>query len=61
MQNRFDGLISLKDVAEILGKDESTIRKYIKNGRFKEGVDCSKFGKQWVFDLERIKDFKAGD
>lgn len=41
-------LLSLKDAAIMYGKEESTLRRAISSGRLQEGVDCKKFGKQWV-------------
>ncbi|MBQ9013593.1 MAG: helix-turn-helix domain-containing protein [Bacilli bacterium] len=51
----FEGLISLKEAAELFGKDESTLRRNIKNGKFIDGIDCKKFGKQWVFDIKSLE------
>ena len=44
----WDNLISLKEAAELYNRDESTLRRAISNGLLKEGIDCKKFGKQWV-------------
>ena len=51
----FEVLISLKEASELFGKDESTLRRNIKNGKFIEGIDCKKFGKQWVFDIKALE------
>ncbi len=48
-------LISLKEASEMFGKGESTLREGIARGKFKEGIDCKKFGKQWVFDIQALK------
>lgn len=48
MNNIFDKFLSLKDAAEIYNRDDSTLRRAIMNGKLKEGVDCKKYGKQWV-------------
>lgn len=53
--NRFDRLISLKDASELFNKDESTLRRNIINGKFKENIDVKKFGKQWVFNLDALE------
>ena len=45
----FDSLISLGDAGRLWHKDEGTLRHAIARGKFKEGIDCKKFGKQWVF------------
>ena len=44
----WEELLSLKDAAIMYGKEESTLRRAISSGRLQEGVDCKKFGKQWV-------------
>lgn len=48
MATVFDGLYALSDAASLWGKDDSTLRHAIINGKFVEGVDVKKFGKQWV-------------
>jgi len=53
----WDNLISLKEAAELYNRDESTLRRAISNGLLKEGIDCKKFGKQWVIlrsSMERV-------
>lgn len=53
----WEELISLKEAAEAYGRDESTLRRAIINGILQEGIDCKKFGKQWVIlksSMERI-------
>lgn len=52
---KFKDLISLKDASIMLNKDESTLRRNIKNGFFKEWQDCIKLGKQWVFDIKALE------
>lgn len=47
MNPKFEGLISLKD--------ESTLRRNIKNKKFIEGEDCVKFGTTWVFDINALE------
>lgn len=37
------------------GKQPGTIRKGISQGKFKEGIDCKKFGKQWVLTVESLE------
>lgn len=53
--SKFDGLISLKDAANMFGKGESTLKEAIQRGKFKEGEDAKKFGKQWVFDIAALE------
>ena len=50
-------LLSLKEAAELYNREESTLRRAISNGLLKEGIDCKKFGKQWVVlrsSMERV-------
>ena len=50
----FEKLLSLAEAAEIWRIDESTIRKAIAAGRLYEGLDCRKFGKQWVVTVDAM-------
>ena len=59
MQNKniWDKLISLKEAAEVYNRDTSTIKRAISNGTLVEGVDCKKFGRDWVLlksSLDRV-------
>lgn len=50
-------LLSLKEAAELYNREESTLRRAISNGLLKEGIDCKKFGKQWIIlksSMERV-------
>ena len=55
MENIFDELISIGEVAKALGKNETTIRKRIKNGDIKQDIDCKKFGCTWVIKKAAIE------
>lgn len=55
MSNKFDGLLSLKEAAEKYNRDDSTLRRAIKNNKLVENVDCKKFGKQWVITVEAME------
>lgn len=48
----FEELLSLAEAASIWGKEESTIRRAIAQGRLIEGEECRKFGKQWVVTVD---------
>lgn len=48
MNSIFDKFLSLKEAAELYNRDDSTLRRAIMSGRLKEGIDCKKYGKQWV-------------
>ena len=53
----WDKLLSLKEASEIYERDSSTIKRAISNGTLVEGVDCKKFGRDWVIlkeSLERV-------
>lgn len=52
---KFKDLISLKDAAAMFNKEESTLRRNIRNGFFKEWEDCIKFGTTWVFDIKALE------
>lgn len=52
---KFKGLISLKDAGIMFNKEESTLRHAIKRGKFIEWVDCIKFGTTWVFDITALE------
>lgn len=53
----FAELCSLSEFAEIHGLDDSAIRHAIKSGKFRIGVDCMKFGKQWVMSKQAFRTF----
>jgi len=55
MNPKFEGLISLKDASIKFNKDESTLRRNIKNKKFIEGEDCIKVGTTWVFDINALE------
>ena len=55
IKDKFEGLITLKDAARMFKREDSTLRRNISNGKFKEDVDCKKFGTTWVFDIESLK------
>lgn len=52
---KFKDLITLKDAANMFNKEESTLRRNISNGFFKEWQDCIKFGTTWVFDINALE------
>lgn len=51
----FDGLMAFSDATELWGLNESTLRKAVTYGKFVNGVDVYKFGKQWVVSAEAMK------
>lgn len=55
MIDRFAGLMSFKEASDKWCLNESTLRKAIQYGRFKDGIDVKKFGKQWVITIEAME------
>lgn len=51
----FDGLMALSDATELWGLSESALRKAISYGKFVNGVDVCKFGKQWVVSVQAMQ------
>ena len=55
VETPFDGLLSFKDATELWGLNESTLRKAISYGKFIDGIDVCKFGKQWVVTFDAME------
>lgn len=55
MNSIFDEIVGITEVAKALGKNETTIRKRIKNGDIKPN-DCKKFGCTWVIKKSAIEE-----
>ena len=53
--NPFDGLMSFKEATDLWQLNESTLRKAVSYGKFQEGIDVKKFGKQWVITIEAME------
>ena len=51
----FDGLMALSDATELWGLRESALRKANSYGKFVNGVDVCKFGKQWVVSVQAMQ------
>lgn len=51
----FDGLLSFGDATALWGLSESTLRKAVSYGKFVNGVDVQKFGKQWVVTEQAMR------
>ena len=59
--NEFDGMLSFGEAAEIWGLEDSTLRKAVAKGKLVDGVDCKKFGKQWVVLVSAMaREFRGG-
>ncbi|NFO03100.1 hypothetical protein FDB23_03055 [Clostridium botulinum] len=56
-ENIWDKLLSLKDASEQYNREPSTLKRAISNGKLVEGIDCKKFGRDWVIlksSMERV-------
>lgn len=51
----FDNLLSISEATKMWNLDDSTIRKAIARGKFVNGIDTQKFGKQWGITKSAIK------
>lgn len=47
--------MAFSDATELWELNESTLHKAIAYGKFINGVDVCKFGKQWVISIEVMK------
>ena len=54
LDNTFNGLMAFSDASNIWNLNESTLRKALSYGKLKAGVDCCKYGKQWVITTEAM-------
>ena len=54
IENSFDGLLAFGDASRIWDLNESTLRKALVYGKLKAGIDCCKYGKQWVITREAM-------
>ena len=55
VKTRFDNLLSIGEATKMWNLDDSTIRKAIARGKFVNGIDTQKFGKQWVITKEAME------
>lgn len=46
--------MSFGEASEIWELEDSTLRKAVATGKLKAGVDCKKFGKQWVIHVSAM-------
>ena len=54
IDNPFNGLLAFSDASRIWNLNESTLRKALVYGKIKAGVDCCKYGKQWVITKDAM-------
>lgn len=47
-------LIDMSTAEKLYNRDKSSIKRAIQKGKIKEGVDCQKFGRDWVFLKENM-------
>ena len=55
IKTAFDGLLAFSDATELWGLNESTLRKAIAYGKFVNGVDVCKYGKQWIVSVDAMR------
>lgn len=55
VKTHFDNLLSIGEATKMWNLDDSTIRKAIAKGKFVNGIDTQKFGKQWVITKEAME------
>ena len=54
LTNSFNGLMSFSDASRLWQLNESTLRKALAYGKLKAGIDCCKYGKQWVITTDAM-------
>ena len=54
IDNPFNGLMAFGDASRIWNLNESTLRKALVYGKLKAGIDCCKYGKQWIITREAM-------
>lgn len=54
VDNSFNGLLAFSDASRIWNLNESTLRKALVYGKIKAGIDCCKYGKQWVISEDAM-------
>ena len=62
VNNSFTGLLAFGDASRIWKLNESTLRKALVYGKLKAGIDCCKYGKQWVItEKAMIREYGVSD
>ena len=51
----FDGLIAFTEACQLWNLNESTLRKDVSYGKLIDGIDVSKYGKQWVVTMKAME------
>lgn len=51
----FDGLIAFTEACLLWNLNESTLRKAVSYGKLIDGIDVSKYGKQWVVTMKAME------
>ena len=51
----FDGLIAFTEACQLWNLNESTLRKAVSYGKLVDGIDVSKYGKQWVATMKAME------
>ena len=55
IKTSFDHILSFSDASALWGLDESTLRKAVSYGKFINGIDVCKYGKQWVISADAMR------
>lgn len=53
----WDKIISVQEAVKITGRAKETLIGNIKNGVFKENIDCKKIGNSWRFDRDVVEEY----
>ena len=51
----FDGLIAFTEACQLWNLNESTLRKAVSYGKLIDGIDVSKYGKEWVATMKAME------
>lgn len=51
----FDGLIAFTEACQLWNLNESALRKAVSYGKLIDGIDVSKYGKQWVVTMKAME------
>ena len=51
----FDGLIAFTEACQLWNLNEATLRKAVSYGKLIDGIDVSKYGKQWVVTMKAME------
>lgn len=55
IKTKFDNILSFSDASIIWKLNESTLRKAVSYGKFAQGIDVCKYGKQWLVSMDAMR------